>query len=41
MATLSDGSFVGWFVFLTLCLHYTTGEASPDLAAPARRPSRW
>ena len=30
MATLSDGSFVGWFVFLTLCLHYTTGEASPD-----------
>jgi signal transduction histidine kinase len=23
MATFSDSSFLGWFVFLTLCLHYT------------------
>jgi signal transduction histidine kinase len=29
VATLSDSSFVGWFVLLTLCLHYTTGDATP------------
>ena len=28
MATFSDSSFVGWFVFLTLCLHYTTGSGT-------------
>jgi signal transduction histidine kinase len=31
MATLSDSSFVGWFVFLTLCLHYTAAVANPRL----------
>jgi signal transduction histidine kinase len=29
VATFSDSSFIGWFVFLTLCLHYTTGDATP------------
>jgi hypothetical protein len=31
MATLSDSSFVGWFVFLTLCLHYTAAGANARL----------
>ena len=29
MATFADSSFVGWFVFLTLCLHYTAAIGSP------------
>ena len=29
-ATFSDSSFVGWFVFLTLCLHYTAGPATAE-----------
>ena len=33
MATFADSSFVGWFVFLTLCLHYTAAIGS----ARARR----
>ena len=30
VATLSDSSFVGWFVFLTLCLHYASGGNGPS-----------
>jgi signal transduction histidine kinase len=29
MATINDGTFAPWFVFLALCLHYTTGDAAP------------
>ncbi len=31
VATFSDTSFVGWFVFLVLCLHYTADTVAPRM----------